>query len=80
MIFLIKAPATGLATQTQGLNKTSHFITECYVRKNATVKELPPGLNPVAPTYCIYVPQAKENDSVELAKLIEKNQLLLLFE
>ena len=28
----------------------------------------------------IYVPQAQKNDSVELAKLMEKNQLLLLFE
>ena len=46
--------------------KTSHFITECYVRKNATVKELPPGLNPGAPTYCIYVPKAKKNESVVL--------------
>ena len=31
--------------------KTSHFITECYVRENATAKEPPPGLNPGAPTY-----------------------------
>ena len=31
--------------------KTSHFITERYVRENATAKEPPPGLNPGAPTY-----------------------------
>ena len=31
--------------------KTSHFITECYVRENATPKEPPPGLNPGAPIY-----------------------------
>ena len=31
--------------------KTSHFITECYVRENASAKEPPPGLNPGAPTY-----------------------------
>ena len=31
--------------------KTSYFITECYVRENASAKEPPPRLNLGAPTY-----------------------------
>ena len=58
--------------------KTSHFITECYVRENATAKE--PPLGSILVHLHICVPQAQKNDSVELAKLMGKTQLLLLFE
>ena len=76
-IFTIKFPATGLATQTRGLKPVTLSLNamsgKMLPRKSRRLGLILVHLH-------IYVPQAQKNDSEELAKLMEKNQLLLLFE